>query len=98
MIIIFDGDESPDRARQVRQWWLRNGLLGITPDGPIRIDTEARTIAYRQAVDEPQPGEPDYPELRRDVLNRPLTVELTAPLLVDPPSWARSSSPESRVA
>ena len=45
-----------------------------------------------------QPGDPDFPELRRDIENNPLTEEAAVPLLVDPPAalWTRWS--ESQVA
>ena len=98
MIIIFDGDESTDHARQVRLWWLQNGLMGVSTAGPIRIDTERRTISYRRVADDPQPGDDDFPELPRDAWNRPRTVEQTAPLRIDPPLWALASPPDSRVA
>ncbi len=98
MIIVFDGNESSERARQVRLWWLQNGMLGVSTAGPIRVDTEQRTISYRQLADEPEPGDEDFPELPRDSWNRPRTVEQTAPLRIDPPLWAHASPADRQVA
>jgi hypothetical protein len=98
MIIIFDGDESTEHARQVRLWWHQNGMMGVSTDGPILVDTDRRTISYRRLAGEPQPGDEDFPELPRDAWNRPRTVEQTAPLRVDPPLWALASPQDRQVA
>jgi hypothetical protein len=83
---------------QIRRWWFRNGILPEDSLGPIRVDTTRRTITYRRLVDDPEPGDLEFPELPRDATNRPLTEERELPLLVDPPASVTLRVPQSRVA
>ena len=98
MRITFGLDDSPERRRQFAAWWRANGLAHCEAVGPIRVDNVRRTITFSRIVDDAQPGDPEFPELRRDIENNPLIEETAVPLLVDPPAalWTRWS--ESQVA
>lgn len=98
MRITFGTDHSPELHREFQGWWRGNGLLDSEPAGPIRVDTIRRTITFIQLIDEPLPGDPDFPELRRDIENKPLTEERTVELLVDPPTLLWDRRRESKVA
>ena len=73
-----------------------DGLLHLQPVGPIRVDTGRRTITFTTAMDDPEPGDIDFPERRRDSENQELTEQRTVPLLVDPPTllWSRRREPK----
>lgn len=98
MRITFGVGDSPERRQQFDTWWHRNGLAHCRAVGPIRVDTAGRTITFTRVVEEAQPGDLDFPELRRDIENNPLTEELAVPLLVDPPVELWSRSTVSKVA
>ncbi|HET9650269.1 MAG TPA: hypothetical protein VFP34_18840 [Microlunatus sp.] len=98
MNVFLDFGSSLEHNLLLRQWWLRNGLLPAELSGPVRVDLDARTITYRRLADDPQPGEPHFPELPRDTDNQPLTTECVVPLRVDPPSSLLPSHREPRVA
>ena len=98
MRITFGTDRSPHLRREFQDWWRGNGLLGTEPVGPVRVDTGRRTITFSQLIDEPLPGDPDFPELRRDSENDPLTQERTVELLVDPPTLLWDRARGSKVA
>ena len=94
MKITFGIDHSPALRQQFHDWWRSNGLLATETVGPIRIDVIRRTITFSRLLEDSQPGDVDFPELRRDIENNPLTREDTVPLLVDPPGalWQRQRS------
>jgi hypothetical protein len=98
MRITFGVDDSPERRRQFATWWHANGLAHCEAVGPIRVDNGRRTITFSRIVDDAQPGDPDFPELRRDIENNPLTEEAAVPLLVDPPDGLWTRWTESQVA
>ncbi|GAA3640677.1 hypothetical protein [Microlunatus ginsengisoli] len=96
MRITFGIDHSPELQHAFCGWWRGNGLLHLQPVGPIRVDTGRRTITFTTAMDDPEPGDIDFPERRRDSENQELTEQRTVPLLVDPPTllWSRRREPK----
>ena len=86
MRITFSDGGSSERRQAFRQWLIRNLVVDGMPYGPVRVDTVRRTITFSLVLDESQPGDLDFPELRRDIENNALTGERVVPLLVHPPA------------
>src|SRR4051794_6468266 len=68
-------------------WWLQNGFLETQVAAPIIVDTDQATVTVTHWLPVSQPGDPDFPELRRDESGQPLVETRVWPLLVDPPDW-----------
>jgi hypothetical protein len=98
MRITFSAGGSPERQAFFREWWWRNGILHSEPTGPVRVDLNSRTVTYWQILDDPEPGDLDFPERRRDIENAPLAEERVVPLFVDPPVLLLSERPIVKVA
>jgi len=98
VIFVSSTGQPPDRCQQIRLWCFQNGLLAAGLVEPLRVDMGQRTITYDQVIAEPQPGDTDFPELRRDDENRPITEVKVVSLLVDPPAWLVPSETHPMVA
>ncbi len=61
-------------------------------------DEAARTITFHRTMPEAQPGDIDFPELRRDVHNNPLTEEVKVPMIGTPPAWLVAAEAHPRAA
>ena len=59
-------DQPADRRREFWTWCFQNGFRATQVAGAVVIDTDQRTVTVTHWLPVDQPGDPDFPELRRD--------------------------------
>ncbi len=86
-IIVRQSAQPAERRREYWNWCFENGFVATEVADPIVVDTEAGTATIQRWLPVAQPGDPDFPELRRDEFNQPLTETETVRLIAPVPSW-----------
>ena len=93
MFMTIKQHEQPtERRRDLWNWCFRNGFIATEVADPIVLDPDRHVVTIQRLLPATQPGDPDFPELRRDEFNRPLTETETLPLVEPVPEWMRSRS------
>jgi hypothetical protein len=80
-------DQPADRRREFWTWCFQNGFLATQVAGPVVVDPDQGTVTVTHWLPVDQPGDPDFPELRRDEAGHLLVETTVSPLLVAPPVW-----------
>lgn len=86
-VIIKQYAQPNERRREYWNWCFENGFIATEVADLVVVDTDAQTVTIQRWLPLSQPGDPDFPELRRDEFNQPLAETLTLPLLAAVPSW-----------
>ncbi len=87
IITVRQSEQSADRRRAFWAWCYANGFAATEVADPIVVDTDQQRLTISQWLPVSQPGDPDFPELRRDEFNRPLTEHRELPLVAPVPDW-----------
>ncbi len=99
MIMTIDQHEQPTERRQdLWNWCFRNGFLVTEIADQILVDPDRHLLTVQRLLPATQPGDPDFPELRRDEFNRPLTETATLPLVEPAPEWMLTRAAEQIAA
>ncbi len=97
-LLLRTSDQPLDRRPAYRSWCFANGFLTVEVGDELWVDQDARTVTVDRLVTASEPGDPDFPELRRDEHNNPITERQTLPLRVDVPGWAVVQERSERLA
>ena len=84
---VRKSDQPSDRQGEHWAWCFDNGFISSEVADAVRVDTDLGTLTVECWLPVSQPGDPDFPELRRDEFNRPLTETRVLPLRVAVPDW-----------
>lgn len=98
MIIIRQHEQPAERRQELWSWCFRNGFIPTEIADPIVLDLDRHVVTIRRLLPATQPGDPDFPELRRDEFNRPLTETETLALVEPLPEWMVTRSGEQLAA
>ena len=97
-VVIRQFVQPTERRREYWNWCFENGFVATEVVDHIVVDTEAATVTVQRWLPVSQPGDPDFPELRRDESNQPLTEVEVLPLIEPVPDWMVTRSGQSLAA
>lgn len=99
MTMTINQYEQPiERRRDLWNWCFRNGFLATEIADPIVVDPDRHLVTIQRFLPVSQPGDPDFPELRRDEFNRPLTQTETLALVEPVRGWMVTRTGEQLAA
>lgn len=86
-VIVRQSVQPTERRREYWNWCFENGFIATEIADPVVVDTESRTVTIERWLPVSQPGDPDFPELRRDEFNQPLSETQALRLVAAVPAW-----------
>lgn len=86
-VIVRQSVQPVDRRRAYWNWCFENGFIATEIADPVVVDRESETLTIQRWLPVSQPGDPDFPELRRDASNQPLSETQVLRLVAPVPAW-----------
>src|SRR4051794_20776418 len=87
IVTIRQSDQAAEHYRVLWTWCYQNGFLATEVANTIVVNTDRGTVSIQQLLPVSQPGHPDFPELRRDEFDQPLSEHRELPLVAPVPKW-----------
>lgn len=98
MITIKQHEQPSERRQELWNWCFLNGFIPTEIADLIVLDPDQHVVTIHRLLPASQPGDPDFPELRRDEFNQPLTERETLALVEPLPEWMLTASKEQLAA
>jgi hypothetical protein len=98
IVIVRQAAQAGEHRRRFWAWCFENGFIATEVADPIVVDIGRGVLGLRCWIPVSQPGDPDFPELRRDEFNEPLTEARELPLAVPVPDWMVTEAGERLAA